>query len=156
MTKPWLYSLIISVGFSGAVCGEECRVQYGEVIAFDSCPVARLPDLTIQFKGISRPNPKYPIACWNYELSPNNPGTALPIEHCHTGMLGGNQDFTLGDGQYTIVFDLMRQCGPPWQRGHAIFKPALSEQALREFRERKENEERECFAKRMKPGQKPR
>lgn len=151
MLKTWIYCITIALGISGAALAAECRAKYGEVIEIDSCKIVSLPDFDARFKGIKRPNPKVPIACWNYELTSKMSDAPVVLEHCHTGLLGGSKAFTLGNTPYTIVFDLMRQCGPPWKRGHAFFKPALSDQELRAFQERKDNEERECYSKNSKP-----
>jgi hypothetical protein len=82
-----------------------CQAKLGEW--FDKqCRTTEVEGMTLRFTGTSRPYPQVAMACWNYEVEQGEEKTSF--KQCHTGVLGGTQEFKLGGREFVVDLDV------PW------------------------------------------
>lgn len=157
MNRILLLALIAALGTGNAGAAEDCRYRYGEPAELGRCKRVELPDFTVEATGTSRPNARIPMTCWHYRVSA--PAATAEFKQCHTGVLGGEQNFMLDGKTYTVLFDLRASCErtpsgnwAPQRSGHAFLPGARDSDAARTLRRRNDEAEQACFARNRKPG----
>jgi hypothetical protein len=130
-----------------------CAAKFGDVVDFGGCNPVSLPDLKVEFVGVSQPMKDIPMSCWNYEAS-DSAGAVAPFSQCHTGALGGDKTLSVGGKAFTVFFDVSSGCvrlpsgsWAPKVRGHAFRKGAMDAAARDAFWRKQSEEEARCFAR---------
>lgn len=136
--------LILCFVFSSQGSSKDCQVKYGELVDFEICENAHLPDFDAHYKGITHPYSVEVMVCRNYEAKLKKTDTMVEFKYCHTGELGGDQELTLDKVKFTVIFDVPKGCAHQKKRGHIFFSPSLSQEALRKFQEMTDREQRMC------------
>ena len=128
-----------------------CTARFGEIIEMAACNVVALPDFEVRFVGTSQPNPGIPLTCWNYRITATKSQASTDVSQCHTGALGGEQEFNLDGKAYTVLFDLSQGCarsqhsqGTRAYLGHAFLPSTRDSKAVRALRQKVERAESAC------------
>lgn len=159
MMRIPLLTLAAALAVGNASAAEDCHFRYGEPAELGRCKRVELPDFTVEAAGTSQPAPGIPMTCWHYRVAATKSAATAEIKQCHTGELGGEQNFTLNGKTYTVLFDLRAECAKlpngrwaPQRSGHAFLPGARDSDAVRKLRQRNDEAERACFDRNRKPG----
>jgi hypothetical protein len=120
MKQRGLAFVVAALAFlPAAAAAQQCKANFGELIDVDRCGGAEVSVLKIRFLGVSQREPNLPLRCWNYEVAFGAERTF--VNYCHTGELGGTQEFQLGGRKYRVDFDSALSEKPP-RAGHRFFE----------------------------------
>ena len=157
--RPFTLAALLLATFAGTAAAKDCAVGYGKLAELQRCGRVELPDFVVESAGTSQPIANVPLICWHYRIDAKETGTSTEIRQCHTGALGGEQDFSLDGHTYTVLFDLREDCGrlangswAPLREGHAFLRGTRDSDAAHRLRRRSDELERRCFDRHSKPG----
>jgi len=131
---------------------DRCKVRYAEVVDIDRCGTAQLPDFRVTFTGTTQPRPNLPLLCWNYNVTARNGPASATLSHCHTGELGGEDEFRLDGKPYLFVHGVAEGCRQHAngsvsrvRQGDAFIPGTRDSAALRSFQDEQARASARCL-----------